>query len=194
MNRNKKNGRFQTHTRFFIKSILVAIGTVVIVYVALYLKTQPIEYEKPMVEIEIEKIDIKILKLMKKDLVKTLRYDELNRELVPGELLYTNDPQRSMRKKCNRIGGRRDINCDSFGPMQLKIPTVQFYSMKLYDKELTEMEALIIALDEDKAMKLSEDIIFEIEGGIWNWENSVNKKKAYYMKQIPFIRDIESTL
>jgi len=191
--RNRKTRRFETHTSFLIKSILVAIGTVITIYATLYYKAQPVEYVK-VENITVEKIDYKILKLMKRDLVKTLRWEELNRELVPGELLYTNDPTKSMQSKCNRIGGKRDINCDSWGPMQLKIPTVQYYYMQLYGKELTEVEALLIALDEEKAMAFAEDIIFEIEGSIWNWENSVNKKKSYYMKQIPFIRETEASL
>jgi len=187
--RNKKTRRFQKHTSFLIKSMLVAIGTVVTIYGTLYYKEQPVEY----VKIENVKVDSKIIKMMKQDVVKMVRYSEVDRELEQGELFYTNDPHSSISKKCNKVGGKRGIACDSWGAFQFKIPTVQFYYKKLYGTELTEMEAMLIALDEDKATALAEDMIFKIEGAVWEWSGA-QKNKAYLAIQIPLIRKMEATL
>ncbi len=188
-----KQDKFKKNLKpFLFKSLLVFIGVVVFVTSTLYIKTQPIEYTKAQ-ESGKEKIDSKIIAIMKADVVKMVRYSEVNRELEQGELFYTNDPHSSISKKCNKVGGKRGISCDSWGVLQFKIPTVQFYYKKLYDKELTEMEAMLVALDEKKASKLAEDIIFKVDGGVWEWAGA-QKNKAYLSKQIPFIRDIESTL
>ncbi len=187
-----KKIQYKKHTRFLIKSMLVAIGTVVIVYGILYYKTQHVEYTKAQ-ESGKEKIDSKIIAIMKADVVKMIRYSEVNRELEQGELFYTNDPHSSISKKCNKVGGKRGISCDSWGILQFKIPTVQFYYKKLYGENLTEMEAMLVALDKNKATALAEDIIFKIEGGVWEWAGA-QKNKAYLSKQIPFIRSLEATL
>lgn len=190
----KKNGQFERNDRAYMK--MLVIGTMVILpwSIAYYQYTEmskPQEYKKQ--ETKNIKVDSKIIKIMKQEVVKMVRYSEVNRELDKGELFYTNDPHSSILEKCNKVGGKRGISCDSWGVFQFKIPTVQFYYQKLYNKELTEMEAMLIALDEKKATKLAEDIIFKVEGGVWEWSGA-KKNKAYLSKQIPFIRELEASL
>ncbi len=186
--RNNK-GRFRRsltkiYITVIIASFLVVVGGEKVMEWA--------EANEPIVIERIVEVDSNIIQLMKEDLVNNLRLEESGGRMEDGRLLYTNDPRQSMKKKCNKIGGVRDINCDSWGVMQFKIPTVIDFYDRLYGKEITEVEALLIALDEQKALKLAEDMIFEIEGAIWNWENSVNKKRSYYLQQIPFIRSLEN--
>lgn len=189
--RNKK-GQFKKN-RFLLKSFLIFLAIVVSVYATLYYKAQPVEYTKANTTEKQEKIDSKIIKIMKRDVVEMIRYAEVNRELEYGELFYTNDPHSSISEKCKKKGGKRDISCDSWGSMQWKLPTIQYYYKKLYSVELTEKEALLIALDEEKAMNLAEDCIFKIEGCVWEWSGA-KKNKAYLVKQIPFIRELEASL
>jgi len=188
--RNKK-GRFKKN-RFLLKSALIFTLFVTGMYALMYFEAQPVQYTKANTQ-QTKKVDSKIIKMMKRDVVEMVRYAEVNRELKDGELFYTNDPHSSISAKCNKRGGKRDISCDSWSIMQFKLPTIQYYYKRLYNIELTEKEALMVALDDEKAMALAEDIIFKIKGGIWEWGGSL-KNKAYFIKQIPLIRGLEASL
>lgn len=190
--RNKK-GQFTKNLKpFLLKSFLVFTLLVTTVYGTLYLTAQPVQYTKASVVVE-EKIDSKIIAIMKRDVVEMVRWAEVSREVEAGELFYTNDPHSSISSECKRIGGKRGIACDSWSIMQFKLPTIQFYYKKLYEIELTEKEALMVALDDERAMALAEDIIFKVEGGIYEWAGA-EKNRAYFNKQIPFIRSLEENL
>ena len=52
----------------------------------------------------------------------------------------------------------------SIGQLQFQVKTIQYYSKKLYGQTITPKEAVLIALDYEKASKLATDIIFR-EGG-----------------------------
>ena len=53
--------------------------------------------------------------------------------------------------------------------------TIIHYYKTLYSKDITKKEAVLIALDNEKAEQLASDIIFETEKGYRNWLNCSNK-------------------
>lgn len=65
----------------------------------------------------------------------------------------------------------------SIGSYQYQILTVQHYYKKLYNKDITRKEAILIALDDSKAGQLTYDIVFKEKGGWKNWYNSGMKYK-----------------
>lgn len=63
----------------------------------------------------------------------------------------------------------------SIGSYQFQTKTVIYYYKKLYDKTITNKEAILIALDDIKAGELCRDIVFKEKDGWRNWYN-VGKK------------------
>lgn len=69
----------------------------------------------------------------------------------------------------------KKVEAPSLGQFQFKKATVIHYYKTLYNKVITGKEAVIIALDTDKAEKLATDIIFTTDKGYTNWINCSNK-------------------
>ena len=63
----------------------------------------------------------------------------------------------------------------SAGQFQFQKKTVVHFFKELYGEDLTSKEALLIALDTAKARNLARDIIFTVDGGVYNWENCAKK-------------------
>lgn len=63
----------------------------------------------------------------------------------------------------------------SLGSYQFQIKTVQHYYKKLYGKTITQKEAILIALDDGQAGKLTYDIVFGEKDGYKNWYNTSKK-------------------
>lgn len=64
----------------------------------------------------------------------------------------------------------------SIGTFQFQIGTVKHYYKKFNAKDITNKEAILIALDDDKARELADQIIFENnEDGLRNWYNCTKK-------------------
>lgn len=63
----------------------------------------------------------------------------------------------------------------SIGTLQFQKDTIIHYYKTLYSKDITKKEAVLIALDNEKAEQLASDIIFETEKGYRNWLNCSNK-------------------
>jgi hypothetical protein len=63
-------------------------------------------------------------------------------------------------------------NKASIGELQFQKDTVRHYVKKLYGKDITGREAVIWALDTEKARQLAKDIIFTTENGVGaDWVN-----------------------
>ena len=75
------------------------------------------------------------------------------------DAIVTFDPDRSGKK----------VNDASFGVLQFKISTVIAYYAKFYNKKITPKDAVLIALDEQKASDLALDVLF-IDGQWQNWK------------------------
>lgn len=63
----------------------------------------------------------------------------------------------------------------SIGQLQFQKDTVIHYYKTLYKKDITSKEAVMIALDTDKAKALAKDIVFTTDKGLSNWLNCANK-------------------
>lgn len=63
----------------------------------------------------------------------------------------------------------------SIGQAQFQKKTVIHFYQKLYNKDISAKEAVVIALDEDKARQLAKDVIFKVDGGVDNWYNCAKK-------------------
>lgn len=63
----------------------------------------------------------------------------------------------------------------SIGTLQFQRKTVQHYYKTLYGQDITPKEAILIALDDDKAEALAKDIIFKDSKGWKNWFNCGTK-------------------
>jgi hypothetical protein len=66
----------------------------------------------------------------------------------------------------------------SIGTMQFQRKTVIHYYKTLYGKTITPKEAILIALDDEKAEALAHDIIFKDSKGVGNWYNCSKKIDA----------------
>lgn len=65
----------------------------------------------------------------------------------------------------------------SYGQYQWQKASVQHYYKTLYNQEITPKQAVLIALETEKARKLAYDVIFTTEKGWSNWYNCANKTK-----------------
>lgn len=75
----------------------------------------------------------------------------------------------------NQAGTLKGKNVWSLGQLQFKVPTVQHY-VKIRDgKQITQKEAVLLALDRTEARALASYVIFETDKGINNWLNCANK-------------------
>jgi hypothetical protein len=137
-----------------------------------------------------EKVQARVDEL-KKEVVEKIRNDESGIAFSDGDVFYTHDPTESDYADCRRIGGKRAIDCDSWGPLQFKIPTIQHFYQTLYNEQISEKEALLVALDEEKATNLAIDIIINVEGGVYEW-SSAYRREDYYNTIIPLIRDLDN--
>jgi hypothetical protein len=73
--------------------------------------------------------------------------------------LITFDPHQTNKK----------VEEASLGSFQFKKATVIHYYKTLYQKDITGKEAVLIALDDNKAEQLTKDIIFTTDNGKDNW-------------------------
>lgn len=100
-------------------------------------------------------------------------------------------------KKCETMGKTSDDapiildtnNEMSIGELMFQIKTVQYYYKKLYAKEITRKEAVLVALDHDKAFALAHDIVFTDGKGIGNWHNC--DKKNGFSSEIAIIKKLQ---
>lgn len=185
----------------YITLVMVIAGS--ITYLWQTSQREPLEYQAPKsaskVDLSIpntrEKIEARLASL-KVEILATMRAGETsNKTIEAGQLFYTNDPKRSDRPKCAVIGGKRDLNCDSWGAYQFKIPTVQLYYQKLYNQNISQVDAMLVALDIIKAEALAYDIVIKEKGGIKsNWENTYYANEDFFETAITQVRTLESVL
>ena len=63
----------------------------------------------------------------------------------------------------------------SVGQLQFQRDTVRHFYKVLYDQEITRKDAVMIALDTAKARQLASDIIWKVDGGVYEWANCARK-------------------
>lgn len=75
----------------------------------------------------------------------------------------------------NQAGTLKGKNVWSLGQLQWKVSTVQIYAKMRDGSILTQKEAVLLALDTQEASSLAKYVIFDTDGGIWNWKNCADK-------------------
>jgi hypothetical protein len=93
--------------------------------------------------------------------------------------LITFDPSESGNKK---------VEIPSIGLYQFKKATVIAYVARLDNKKISGKEAVLLAIDETSARELASRIIFETQGGIYNWLNC--SKTNDIVKKVEFIKKL----
>ena len=139
---------------------LVAIG-IVCWFGGSYFNKQ-IVYKQVEKEVILDNLTEKVNEL-KGVLVSDLRQCESG-GLKESDGLVTFDPHPT----------KKQVQIPSFGLYQFKKSTVQFYYKKFYNKEITGLEAINIALSEEKSSELASEIIFR-DGALNNWFNCSKK-------------------
>lgn len=184
--------------------IWAVIITAVVVVGANYLITndllnsEPLIYQRESTELDnaLTSTFIKPLTFEEKiEALKTEVRDKImfgesqNHVIEEGEVFFTFDPSSSILAECRRVGGRMNLDCLSFGPLQFKVSTIIYYENKLNGIDVSESEAIIIAHDIKRASKLFDDIVYGENGGIWNWSVAY-QDVVYYETVIPIVRKL----
>lgn len=136
---------------------------------------------------------LKSIDQLKQDLIAKIWQSETGTYVQKdGELLITYDPTKAMIASgvCLVIGGKRPIDCDSYGPMEEKIGTIINYWPQLYGTSITQVEAFTVANDPVQAKKFFIDCSTKISGCIFNWTYA-NNNPVYFNIVIPIIRTAE---
>lgn len=81
-------------------------------------------------------------------------------------------------------------NKASIGRWQWQKSSIIYYYKTLYSQDITPKEAVLIALDDEKAGKLAYDVIFKDSKGWRNWYNCGVKTKI--QTQLELIKKLES--
>jgi hypothetical protein len=142
------------------------------------------------VAMELPVVEDKTGEELRAEMMGRLHRGESGVVLDEGEVLFTFDPNSSMRERCTRIGGSQPLDCLSMGPYQLKVGTIQHYYPTLYGKEITALDAIVLANDDEQAREFAERCIIEIQGCIWNWSAALSDRQ-YFEIVVPIIRKID---
>jgi len=87
----------------------------------------------------------------------------------------------------NSRGTLKGKNIASIGVMQMKVSTIQHFWKVLHNEDISNYDATILALDNDKAKALAKEAIFGIEGGVFHW-TCANKD---IINQVTFIKKLK---
>lgn len=109
-----------------------------------------------------------------------------------GEVFHTYDPDRAMRESgvCLREGGKRPIDCDSYGVMQIKIGTLQDMYPQVYGESISQIDAIMLTQDPARAKQFAVDCWVKVEGCVWRW-TTAEKHAEYFNTVLPIIRKLE---
>jgi len=148
----------------FIKKVLsyalvVLLFGISVMLVSLYFP----KYKIVEKEVMVDNLTPKIANL-KGELLATLKQCESGGRSEDFGLV-TFDPHPTNKK----------VQVASFGSYQFKASTVQHYYKTLYGQDITGKEAILIALDDNKAGQLASDIIFKTSRSVSEWFNCSNK-------------------
>lgn len=150
------------------------------------------EAPKEIIQTPEERLNAKIDALTNEILDRLKVGETSNHKQTPGELFYTNDPRKSMIEACARIGGKRPVECDSWGLYQFKIMTIIHYAQRLRGQTLSMIEAIVLSQNESEARKLAAEIIVKVEGGIWEWTaaKKTPETEAWFKDKVADLREL----
>jgi hypothetical protein len=133
----------------------------------------------------------KAIEKMKNEVVEHLATLEGANTIVAGNQIFmTFDPSESSRSRCTRSGGIMDINCLSFGELQMKVGTIQMWYKQLGKGEISDMDAMNLAIDDKDARSFAKEVIFGIQGSVWHWAKA-KKHREWFDTRITIIRELE---
>jgi hypothetical protein len=125
-------------------------------------------YDKNEVVIEVDTLAQKIENL-KNETIEEIAHKESSNSKTEDALIIFDDNSRGTLSRKNKA---------SIGCMQFKVSTVQHYVKILDKKDITNYDATITALNCDSAKALAKRVIFETEGGLWNWSVATKEMGA----------------
>jgi hypothetical protein len=130
----------------------------------------------------------KTIEELKEEMVGKIWSNESGKLNHPkGELFVTYDQAMRESGVCTKQGGHRPKDCDSYGPMQIKLGTLQYYWKKLYGTTITDIDALLLTQDTEKSKAFFLDCAIKIEGCVFNWTYA-KKNPEYFNIVLPIIR------
>jgi uncharacterized protein YoaH (UPF0181 family) len=132
-----------------------------------------------------------VTKELTQKVIDRIRQKESSGMSSGGDILYTLDPSQANQIKCTKIGGWQNPDCMSYGVMQMKISTVQRWYKQINGKEITQKEALLLALDDVQSVEFAKRVIIEIEGSVFEW-SSTRGDEQYYNDMISTIRSLQN--
>lgn len=100
--------------------------------------------------------------------------DRVVDDLAKCETLNVKNPDDFVKQDGHQTKKLQDKDIPSYGAWQYKISTVQTYYKKLYGEDLSNLEAITVAMTHDRAHELTKRILFE-ENAASNWYNCNNK-------------------
>lgn len=159
--------------------IVIAMGLVFgLTWNALTKKEEPITYTAPTIqEIVIDKSDEKFASKI------SLLKDEVIAELEKCES--------GGRKEEDGIVILDSNNKGSYGPLQFQRTTVIHYYKLMTGKDINGRDAIILALQGDKARELAKYVIFETKNGVAkDWVNCSNYHNLQY--KVDTIKKLEN--
>lgn len=144
-----------------IKNRIFKIGILAGIIIIL---AQIISYANPRIETVIE--------------TKTITIDNLQDKIIELQNEVVGTIMKCESKGHNEEDGLIVFDSNkkaSIGQFQFQVGTIQYYSKKLYNKELTQKEAILLALNTKEAEKLTFDIVFKGGNKADDWYNCSKK-------------------
>jgi cell division protein FtsL len=180
--RDIKTGQFKNKVKSFFKKVLFWVVVVLILMgVGAYARwAYPVtEINIRETKVEIDNLGPKIEELKNEVLDLLVGCESKNSGYTDNDGLITFDPSESGNKK---------VEIPSIGLYQFKKATVIAYVARLDNKKISGKEAVLLAIDETSARELASRIIFETQGGIYNWLNC--SKTNDIVKKVEFIKKL----
>lgn len=170
---------FKYKVRMFFRKLLIASFLIGMIVGSYKLGKQTVEGELALAKESTETIFIEKVDKLKNDVVDEIQKCESMGYKEDDAIIIFDD---------NSKGTLKGKDKASLGTLQFKKSTVQHYYKTLYGETITAKEAMLIALDDEKAEALAKDIIFKTKNGYSNWLNCSNKlgikSKVELVKQL----------
>ena len=99
------------------------------------------------------------IEVLKNEVVESIWKLESNASTEDGIVVIDDNKAKSLPRK-DKL---------SYGCMQFKVSTVQHFQKVVYQKDVNNYDAIMIALDCQKAKEFAKDVIFKTQGGLWDW-------------------------
>lgn len=169
---------------YFFGTFLMSAGTVLVLSLGLGVAvTSAINTSTPLAHAETTTVVIhhsdKDIQIAKDQLAAIVHKGESQGKVMKeGEIYPVFDPSRKMRARCMQVGTVRPIDCESYGPYQEKIGTIQYYAPQVYGHSVTQSEAMDIANDNDKAKDFFVTCAINVSGCAWDWTSAVNHRET----------------